>query len=161
MFSTRSLVIPKVFLVLPCYPQTLILYNENFKAIWKDDHFLATITTVIKLFWGPTFARPSLLAAAPIALCRPSSFEDETGAGSVPRNNRGSFIAPEKSRGCLCTTPWDMKQRRSRRWCGASASSMIITTEPRRNPPPRIPAREHQITVIQCSNYQFTPFFSQ
>jgi hypothetical protein len=105
MFSSRSLVIPKVFLVLPSYPQTLILYNENLRGIWKGDRFLGTITAVIKLFQGPTFARPSLLAAGPIALCRPSSFEDETGAGSVPRNNTGSFIAPEKSRGCLCTTP--------------------------------------------------------
>jgi hypothetical protein len=31
MFSMK--VIPKVFLVLPSYPQTLILYNENFRAI--------------------------------------------------------------------------------------------------------------------------------
>jgi len=113
----------------------------------------------IKSFRRPTFARPSLLPPIPIALCRPSSFEDETRAGKVPRNNRGSFIGPAKSRGCLCTTPCAMKQRRSRRWCGASLSSMIITTEPRRNPPPKIPEREGQIngdSVITNTHHNFS-----
>jgi hypothetical protein len=40
-----------------------------------------------------------------ISLCLPSSFEDEIGAGIVPRNSRGSFIETAKSGGCLCITP--------------------------------------------------------
>jgi hypothetical protein len=115
----------------------------------------------IKKFPGPTFARSSLLDPTPIRLCRPSSFEDEIGAGKVPRNNRGSFIGPANSRGCLCTTPCAMKHRRRRRWCGASASSMIITTEPRRNPPPKIPEQEHQISgdSVTTNAYQYITNF--
>jgi hypothetical protein len=60
------------------------------------------------------------------------------GAGSVPRKDLGSFMGPAKRTDWPCTIPWDMKLRSNSKWCGASPSSITITTEPTRKPPPRI-----------------------
>lgn len=79
--------------------------------------------------------------SSPGAIRGLSSFEPETGDGSVPRNALGSFDGLAKRSGWRWTRPWAMKFLKRRRWCGASASSITITTVPSWKPPPRIPAR--------------------
>lgn len=66
-----------------------------------------------------------------------SSFNDP-GLGKVPRNPFGSLDGLAYRRGCLWTSPWDIKFLNKSMWWGASASSITMTRLPKGKPPPKI-----------------------